>query len=60
MQNYHIAHNSLTTVSHPLGHVKQTLPPSLGGIEDAYIRSTPPSPNILSPIIQMLIVVDTL
>ena|SRR5271170_959396 len=38
MQNYHFTNNSIATVSHPLGHVKQTLPPSLGGIEDAYIR----------------------
>jgi hypothetical protein len=38
MQNFHISHSALTTVSHPQSHVKQTLPPSLGGIEDAYIR----------------------
>src|SRR5579871_439791 len=37
-QNYHLTNNSITTVSHPQGHVKQTLPPSLGGIDDAYIR----------------------
>jgi hypothetical protein len=41
MQNYHFTNNSLTTVSRPAGHVKQTLPPSLGGIEDALIRYPP-------------------
>jgi hypothetical protein len=38
MQNYHFTSNSIATVSHPLGHVTQTLPPSLVGIEDAWIR----------------------
>ena len=38
MQNYHFTSNSIATVSHPLGHVKQTLPPSLVGIDDAWIR----------------------
>lgn len=41
MQNFHISHNAVTTVSRPMGHVKQTLPPSLGGIEDAFIRYCP-------------------
>jgi hypothetical protein len=48
IQNYHFANNSLTTVSQPLGHVKQTLPPSLGGIEDAYIRYSPSSPALMA------------
>lgn len=38
MQNYHFSNNALAAVSYPLTHVKQTLPPSLGGIEDAIIR----------------------
>ena len=38
MQNYQFTNNSLTTVWHPITHVKQTLPPSLGGIDNAYIR----------------------
>src|SRR5437762_12995002 len=38
MQNFHFTNNSIATVSHPLGHVKQTLPPTLVGIDDAWIR----------------------
>jgi hypothetical protein len=37
-QNFHFTSNSITTITQPEGHVKQTLPPSLGGIDDAYIR----------------------
>ena len=57
MQNYHLTHNSVTTVTHPLGHVKQTLPPSLGGIEDGYIRSRPLLLTFPSP---LLTAADTL
>ena len=39
MQHYHISNGGgISTVAHPTTHVKQTLPPSLGGIEDAWIR----------------------
>jgi hypothetical protein len=48
MQNYHFTNNAVTTVSYPLGHVKQTLPPSLGGVEDAWIRFTSPSDAMLN------------
>jgi len=37
-QNFHFTNNAIATVTHPENHVKQTLPPSLGGINDAYIR----------------------
>jgi hypothetical protein len=42
LQNYQFTSNSIAQVSHPTTHVKQTLPPSLGGIEDAYIRYSSP------------------
>ena len=51
MQNFAFTQNSITTVSVPLEHVKQTLPPSLSGIDNAWIRlfnTLTPLPSTLS------------